>query len=62
MLYYKYSIREFLYGGIIMIVKREKIYYKKATIIATDIYKRTSWWLLGIIPLYIKNEFIQRKY
>lgn len=42
-----------------MIIKREKIYYKKVSIFK-DVYKRTSYWFLGIIPLYIKNEFLNR--
>lgn len=43
-----------------MIIKREKIFKKKAGIF-NDTYKRTSYWLFGIIPLYINNQFICRK-
>lgn len=42
-----------------MIIKREKIITKKISIFK-ETYKRTSYWLFGIIPLYIKDEFIQR--
>lgn len=40
-----------------MVVKREKIYKKKRSIYI-DIYKRTSYWLFGIIPIFIKNEIV----
>ena len=44
-----------------MIIKREKFFTKKEGIF-TDTYKKTSYWLFGIIPLYIKNEFIARRF
>ena len=50
-----------------MIVKREKYYIKKINKIGNTYYgsqkiKRTSFWLLGIIPLYIKNEVVSGDY
>ena len=38
-----------------MIVKRQMEYRKHFTT-----YIQTSWWLFGIIPLYIKNEILGR--
>ena len=43
-----------------MIVKREKIILKHYGP-ATEYYKRTSYWLFGIIPLYIGDNFIKRE-
>lgn len=40
-----------------MIVKREKIYKKKRSIYM-DTYKKTSYWLLGIIPIFVSHELI----
>lgn len=40
-----------------MIIKREKLYRKKHGIYM-DTYKRTSYWLLGIIPIYIDNKLL----
>lgn len=40
-----------------MIVKIERYYIKKLTVGAQK-RRRTSFWLFGIIPLYIKNEFV----
>lgn len=42
-----------------MIVRREKIYIKYVSI-HREVRKRTSYWLLGIIPLYIREEILQR--
>lgn len=42
-----------------MIVRREKIYTKHISIYR-EVRKRTSYWLLGIIPLYVKNEILSR--
>ena len=41
-----------------MIVKRENIITKCH---GTEYYKRTSYWLFGIIPLYIGEKLLQRK-
>lgn len=42
-----------------MIIKRVKIVYKTCTSsITRDTFKRTSYCLFGIIPLYIKMEFV----
>ena len=46
-----------------MIVKREKCFIKKVNKIGRKYFgkqkiKRTSFWLLGVIPLYIRNEII----
>ena len=46
-----------------MIVKREKYFIKKVNKIGRKYFgqqkiKRTSFWLLGVIPLYIRNEII----
>lgn len=46
-----------------MLVKREKYFIKRINKINKTFYgeqkiKRTSYWLVGIIPLYIKNEVI----
>lgn len=46
-----------------MLIKREKYYKKKINKSGTWYYelqrrKRTSFWLFGIIPLYIKDEYI----
>lgn len=49
-----------------MIVKREKYYTKRFGKIGTyykkQQRKRTSFWLFGIIPLYIKDEVISGDY
>ena len=42
-----------------MIVRREKIYSKKVSFY-NETRRQTSYWLLGIIPLYIKNEILRR--
>lgn len=42
-----------------MIIRREKIYNKHVSIY-TEVRKRTSYWLLGIIPLYAKDEILRR--
>lgn len=42
-----------------MIIKREKILTKKDGI-RINVIKRTSWWLFGIIPLFINNKIIAR--
>ena len=42
-----------------MIVKRERIYTKKESIY-TYTYKRTSWWLFGVIPVFINNKILGR--
>lgn len=42
-----------------MIVCREKIYTKHVSIYR-EVRKRTSYWLFGIIPLYVKNEILNR--
>jgi hypothetical protein len=42
-----------------MIVERERIYKKKDGVY-TNIIRSTSWWLFGIIPLYIRKEIIKR--
>lgn len=45
-----------------MLVKRERFYIKKVkqsgyyTKVGEQYIKQTSFWLFGIIPLYIKNE------
>ena len=46
-----------------MIVKRERLYKKffdNYTVVQAR--KRTSYWLLGIIPLYIKTEILSGDY
>lgn len=43
-----------------MIVKKEKI-YKKSDGIMVNTIKSESWWLFGIIPLYIRREIINRE-
>lgn len=43
-----------------MIVKREKIYWKNSGIYR-DMIKRTSWWLFGIIPIFINHEIISKR-
>lgn len=40
-----------------MIIKREKIVLKNRGI-HLDTVKRTSYWLFGLIPLYIDNKII----
>lgn len=51
-----------------MIVKKERYYIKKINrksyfqSFDTQKIKQTSFWLLGIIPLYIKNEVIEGQY
>jgi hypothetical protein len=49
-----------------MIVKREKYYIKYINktkySVGKQQRKRTSFWLLGIIPLYIKDEVINGDY
>ena len=49
-----------------MIVKREKYYVKYlgkyAYKMSKQFIKRTSYWLFGIIPLYIKNEVQDGEY
>ena len=50
-----------------MIVKREKLFIKRINKISKTIYdiqkiKRTSFLLLGIFPLYIKDEIISGNY
>ncbi len=42
-----------------MIVRREKIYIKFVSIYR-EVRKRTSYWLLGIIPLYVHDEILKR--
>ena len=42
-----------------MIIKREKIYTKKDGIYR-NVIKRTSWWLFGIVPLFVSNKVIAR--
>ena len=41
-----------------MIVKREKI-YKKFKPNWRDTVKCTSWWLFGIIPIFINHQIIE---
>ena len=43
-----------------MIVRREKIYTKKDGNF-TNTIKRTSYWLFGIIPLFLDNEIMHRR-
>lgn len=38
-----------------MIIKRETITSKKFGFVRYEV-KRTSWWLFGIIPIYIIDE------
>lgn len=38
-----------------MIVKRENFYWKNHMEI-----RRTSWWLLGIIPIFVNNEVVYK--
>jgi hypothetical protein len=50
-----------------MIIKREKYFTKKINRIGdfcydTQYIKQTSFWLFGIIPLYIKNEVQKGRY
>lgn len=47
-----------------MIIKREKFYIKRINGIMYDMQKRkrTSFWLFGIIPLYIKEEVLSGNY
>ncbi len=49
-----------------MIVKREKYYVKRINRIGayseSQNRKRTSFWLFGIIPLYIKDEVLSGAY
>ena len=40
-----------------MIVKRQMLCSNHKTHMR---YLQTSWWLLGIIPLYIKNELLSK--
>ena len=42
-----------------MLIKREKI-FGKADATHYNTIKRTSYWLLGIIPLYICDKIIGR--
>lgn len=42
-----------------MIVKREKVYIRKNGIYREKIYRK-SWWLFGIIPIFINDEIIER--
>lgn len=55
-------------GGVIYVGKERKILYKKVkkdgyvTKVGKQNVKQTSFWLLGIIPLYIKNEIINGDY
>lgn len=42
-----------------MIIKREKFIDKKIDHFRRITIKRTSYWFLGIIPLYIKNDIIK---
>lgn len=46
-----------------MLVKREKYYIRRINKIGNTYYgrqkiRRTSFWLLGTIPLYVKNEVL----
>ena len=43
-----------------MIVERERVYDKKDGV-WTNTIKSTSWWLFGVIPLYIRKEIIRRR-
>lgn len=48
-----------------MIVKREKYFIKKVRVglyYGEQKVRRTSYWLLGIVPLYIKNRNTRRKW
>lgn len=40
-----------------MIIKREDIITK---CYGSEYYKRTSYWLFGIIPLYIGEKFLRK--
>lgn len=42
-----------------MIIKREKIYTRKRSIYYETVHRK-SWWLLGIIPLFVNNQIISR--
>ena len=42
-----------------MIIKREKIYTKRDGFY-TNTIRSTSWWLFGIIPIFIYKEIIGR--
>ena len=43
-----------------MIIKREKLIMKHYGP-SMETYKRTSYWLFGIIPLYIGDKFLKRE-
>lgn len=43
-----------------MIIEREKVYTRKRSI-HTETIHRKSWWLFGIIPLFINNKIIDRR-
>ena len=51
-----------------MLVKRERFYIKKVkqsgyyTKVGEQYIEQTSFWLFGIIPLYIKNEVQKGNY
>lgn len=47
-----------------MIVKREKYYVKRinGSLYDRQRRKKTSFWLFGIIPLYIKTEVLSGDY
>lgn len=51
-----------------MLIKRERYYIKRVkkdgyiTKVGKQNVKQTSFWLFGIIPLYIKNEIINGDY
>ena len=42
-----------------MIIKKEKLIDKRVDAMKRLTIKRTSYWLFGIIPLYIQNEIIK---
>lgn len=51
-----------------MLVKRERYYIKRVkkdgyiTKVGKQNVKQTSFWLFGVIPLYVKNEIINGDY
>lgn len=46
-----------------MVVKREKLYIKRINgNMQMQKRKKTSFWLFGIIPLYIKDEVLSGDY
>lgn len=43
-----------------MLVKREKIYIKRSNF-STETIKKTSWLILGIVPIFVSYKIMARQ-